>query len=355
MTSEEKFSRLAPSFLPATAVLEMTYKCNHACIFCSCPWFARRLEIHREMDITEWQKYISMLCDMGVCNFAFTGGEPLLKKGILQLIEFAANCVTEHIETVNGELVSKKAPPDLYLLSNGKAMTEEVLKMCAKYSVNLSLSLPGLTTLKKHTKSGDTKNILQWFTRAKNFDVKTTVGITVTRQNIFELYETISEALLAGADNLLLNRFMPGGRGLKYADELILNKEEIVHMLDTAEEVLETANRNGSVGTEIPKCIFDSNKYTRLKVGTRCSAALDFFVIDPSGYIRVCNHSQQRLDHISRINDLKDNPYWKKFVFKEYMPPKCFDCDQNRMCDAGCREAAHIVNGELDSLDPVLI
>ena len=32
--------RLAPSFLPATAVLEMTYRCSHACLFCSCPWFA---------------------------------------------------------------------------------------------------------------------------------------------------------------------------------------------------------------------------------------------------------------------------------------------------------------------------
>ncbi|HEY3444957.1 MAG TPA: hypothetical protein VGK67_01285 [Myxococcales bacterium] len=33
-------SRLAASFLPRTAVLEMTYRCNHVCLFCSCPWSA---------------------------------------------------------------------------------------------------------------------------------------------------------------------------------------------------------------------------------------------------------------------------------------------------------------------------
>ena len=353
MTSEKQFSRLAPSFLPATAVLEMTYKCNHSCIFCSCPWFGGNFKVYKEMSVAQWQKYIKMLCSMGVCNIAFTGGEPLLKKGILELIEFAANCVTEHIETENSLLVSKIAPPNLYLLSNGKAMTEDVLKICAKYSVNLSMSLPGLSTLKKHTRWGNKNNILKWFAKAKEFDVSTTVGITVTKQNIFELYETMSEALLAGADNLLLNRFMPGGRGLKHSKELMLNKEEIVRMLDTAEEVLKISSRWGSVGTEIPKCIFDTNKYTQLKVGTRCSAAMDFFVIDPSGYIRVCNHSQQRLNHISEINELKNNPYWKRFVFKDYMPSECYDCKQNRVCDAGCRETAHIVNGELNSLDPV--
>jgi len=40
--------------------------------------------------------------------------------------------------------------------------------------------------------------------------------------------------LLAGADSILLNRFMPGGRGLRHRD-LELNKEQLTEMLDTAE------------------------------------------------------------------------------------------------------------------------
>ncbi len=32
------------TILPTVAVLEMTYRCNHACRFCSCPWFAGMLK-----------------------------------------------------------------------------------------------------------------------------------------------------------------------------------------------------------------------------------------------------------------------------------------------------------------------
>jgi radical SAM protein with 4Fe4S-binding SPASM domain len=178
--------------------------------------------------------------------------------------------------------------------------------------------------------------------------------VTVTRQNIHELYETIAQALLAGADTLLMNRFLPGGRGLHHADALELSTEQLTEMLDIAEEVLQTSERYGSVGTELPKCMVDEDKYERLTVGTRCSAALDFFVIDPSGYTRVCNHSPKRLVHFDRIEELKQDPYWKQFTMKDYLPSKCGACSLMGACDGGCREAAHIVGGCIDSPDPVL-
>lgn len=270
--------RLAPSFLPATAVLEMTYACNHRCIFCSCPWFNadNSFETAPEMKGKQWQQWIGMLCGMGVCNLAFTGGEPLLKKGLVKIIQYAANRTSEHIETVDGQLISRFAPPKLFLLSNGLAMNDAILAICRDYQIHLSLSLPGLATFKEHTGVDNARGILTWFEKAHAKGVSTTVGITVTRKNLGELYETIAAAFLAGADNLLLNRFLPGGRGLAYETALSLNGAEIKTMLDTAEEVLTTANRYGSVGTELPKCLVDVEKYKHLQVGTRCSAALDF-------------------------------------------------------------------------------
>ncbi|MGD0093954.1 MAG: radical SAM protein [Planctomycetota bacterium] len=355
--SDRVTSRLAPSFLPTTAVLEMTYRCNHACLFCSCPWFAsgNGFDVREELAPHEWQAIIRKLCEMGVNNFAFTGGEPLLKEGLEEIVEFAAACETEFIETQDGALVSRRGPPNLYLLSNGKALRQEILELCRKHRMNLSLSLPGLATFSEHTAGGDPRNVLRWFRAAHAQGVTTTVGVTVTRKNIHELYETIAEALLAGADTLLMNRFLPGGRGIRYARELELNVAEIGQMLDTAEKVLRTANRYGSVGTELPKCIVDASRYERLKVGTRCSAALDFFVIDPSGYVRACNHSPVRLNHFREIEQVKLHPYWKRFTQKDYLPRSCAPCSLAGQCDGGCREAAHIVGGQPDSPDPVLM
>jgi radical SAM protein with 4Fe4S-binding SPASM domain len=185
-------------------------------------------------------------------------------------------------------------------------------------------------------------------------DMYTVVNITVTKKNLHELYQTIAAAFLAGAQQLLLNRFLPGGRGLSYEKELILNTNEVREMLDVAEEALTDAGRFGSVGTELPKCLVDEQKYKRLSIGTRCSAALGFFVIGPDGFVRVCNHSTVKLVHFREIDTLPKHPYWRKFTFKDYLPSSCMNCLQMGDCDGGCREAAHITGGTLDSLDPLL-
>jgi radical SAM protein with 4Fe4S-binding SPASM domain len=348
-------SRLAPSFLPATGVLEMTYRCNHRCGFCSCPWFADGGGYVRrgELSVAEWQAAIDRLTRMGVCNLAFTGGEALLKEGLFDIVRHAARCTVEHIETRDGALVSEFKAPNLYLLSNGTAVTSATLEFCRDFGVQLSMSLPGLATLREHTGIGDPDVILGKFRAAKALGLKTVANVTVTKRNLPELYQTISAAFLAGAQQLLLNRFLPGGRGLEHRD-WVLNAAEVRTMLDTAEEALTDAGRFGSVGTELPRCIFSPEKYKRLTVGTRCSAAQGFFVVGPAGFVRVCNHSPVDLVHVSEIESLKTHPYWRRFTQRDYLPQACGSCAQASDCDGGCREAAHVVGGAVDSPDPLL-
>jgi len=273
---------------------------------------------------------------------------------LTDLLEFASGLEVEHIETVEGSLRSRVAPPKLYLLSNGQRMTEEMLEICRRHGVHLSLSLPGLATYREHTQHGDPETVLGWFRRAKAAGVTTTVNVTVTRKNLHELYETIAEALLAGADTLLLNRFLPGGRGLSHLDALMLSRDEIVEMLDTAEGVLSAAGRTGHVGTELPLCLIDPARYRSLKVGYQCSAARQFFVVGPEGRVRVCNHSPVQLASVDEIEALKDDPYWRRFVFQDYLPSVCGGCGARFRCDGGCREAAHITGGAPTAPDPLM-
>lgn len=67
----------ALSLLPETAVLEMTYRCNHECLFCSCPWYANMIPRGRELDTAEWKALIREYAENGVTTFAFTGGDRL--------------------------------------------------------------------------------------------------------------------------------------------------------------------------------------------------------------------------------------------------------------------------------------
>lgn len=291
---------------------------------------------------------------MGATNIAFTGGEPTLRADLPQLIRHTASCSTEHIENVDGSIQSRRSPPRIYLLSNGRNVDHDLLKLCSEYTVQLSMSLPGLDTFKAHTGYDGAEGVLRAFESAKQIGLKTIANITVTRMNLHELQNTMAAALLSGADQILLNRFLPGGRGLRHCEELSLSAEQLVEMLDVAEETLQAANRFGSLGTEVPRCLVDPTRYRNLQVSTRCAAAIGFFVVGPSGHIRVCNHSPIELEHINEIHDLKHNNYWKTFTQKKYLPDTCGTCADRMECDGGCREAAHISGGMVDSPDVLL-
>jgi radical SAM protein with 4Fe4S-binding SPASM domain len=259
------------------------------------------------------------------------------------------------IKEDGGSLAEKIISPKLYLLSNGVCVDDKVLDACKDYDIQLSVSMPGLRTFKELTGGGDVDRILGVFEGARKRELKTVVGITVTKKNLDELYETIAAAFLAGATQLLLNRFLEGGRGRAFARELELDHGEIIKMLDVAEQALTDARKYGSAGTELPACLFDPKKYQRLEVSTGCSAAKGFFVIGPSGKIRVCNHSPVELAYYSKVDCLKVDPYWRRFTQSDYLPDKCFDCRDTKKCAGGCREAAHIVSGTVDALDALLV
>lgn len=347
------FSMPAESILPASAVLETTYRCNHKCLFCSCPWYTGMLNAEKEMEFDEWCELIETYARAGVMHFTFTGGESLLKERLIELIEFTKQVKAVHIETIDGELKRYEAPPGVNLLSNGKLVDENILKLCAKHKINLSISLPGLKTFEEHTGGAQkAEDILNIFAAAKEFAVTTTAGITVTSKNFHELYETIAAALIAGADTILLNRFMPGGRGLDNRN-LELTTEQIRQMPYIAESVLEKAKRYGSIGTELPRCIVNPSEFKYLKVGTGCSAASEFFVVGPNGKLRVCNHSPIELVRWRDYESLKENEVWNQFVFKKWRPSHCNGCGYTSECAGGCREAARVTTGSVSDPDPL--
>lgn len=343
---------LARSFLPETAVLEVTYSCNHRCLFCSCPWEApgSGFSRDRELTIEEWKEVASLLVGMGVTTLALSGGEPLAKPGIWELVRHLAALPAQHVEVREGRLATTTGPPRLNLVSNGSLVDREVLQRCREFGVDLSISLPGLETYSRHTGCGSPEPILERFALAGDLGIPATVNVAVTRLNLGELFETISAAFLAGAGSLLLNRFLPGGRGLVHTAELSLTVREVNEMLATAEEVLSLARRSGSVGTELPRCILHGPQTSHLRVASSCSAAKGFFVVGPSGRIRTCNHSPVELEPVWEIDAVEQNPYWRRFAFGDYRPRMCAGCPVPD-CDGGCREAAHVTRGAIDAPD----
>ena len=329
--------------LPKSAVLELTYKCNHSCKFCSCPWYAPKstYPVRAELDFEQWKYVITRLYDNGVENISISGGECLLK-----------DCLPDILLYIKKEAYRRALPKDIVLISNGLLMNVDYLNLFKHCNVHLSMSLPGLQTFEEHTGVNNAEGVLRWFQIAKDMGMDTTVNVTVTNKNYGELYQTLSVGLLNGATSVLINRFLPGGRGLKYMDDLLLDREQINGMLDITEEVLSESNRYGHTGTEIPLCVINHpDKYQRLSYGMKCAAAKEFFVIDPSGQVRTCNHSPMVVGDIFSDEIITDIKYWNVFAQSQYQPLMCVSCKSMKMCDCGCREVANILTGDPTSAD----
>lgn len=333
--------------LPNSVVLELTYRCNHHCKFCSCPWEAPNSAYPKgtELTVSEWKQVVDSLYDKGVELFSISGGEVLLKEGFEEIIRYIRN-----------ESNRRGFSNPIVLISNGLKMNEEYLYFFKKMNVHLSMSLPGYTTFKEHTGVDNADGVLHWFQVAKRIGLEATLNVTVTKKNYDELFQTISLGLINGAHDILLNRFLPGGRGLGFMDELRLTPEQVNGMLNVAEEVLEYANKYGNVGTEIPLCaIKDIDKYKRIHIGYQCAAAKGFFVVDPSGNIRTCNHSPRIVGHIFSRPMIADTDYWNMFTMSDYLPESCSGCSFKTQCDCGCREVANILHGNPKEADTSII
>ena len=345
LPNEAELSGIPP--LPQTAVLELTYRCNQKCLYCSCPWendAHPKYKKGAELGLPEWKQALDILEKNGVKNVSLSGGETLLKSELPEIIAYIRE---KNVFNTGKSLV---------VISNGLAMNEELLCLFKKYTVHLSLSLPGINTFERHTGIDNSLGVLHWLRRASQEDVKTTVNITVTKINYGELYETIAYALIAGADTALLNRFLIGGRGIRCQDDLSLSREQVNGMLDTAEAVLAKAGRWGGAGTEIPFCILKKYQhlYEHIKFGFLCAAAKDFFVLDPAGNIRACNHSPKKVGHIFSERLIDDIDYWNIFAKRKYIPKECSHCTDISICDCGCREVASIASGSVSAIDPCL-
>ena len=108
---------------PTTCTLQVTYRCQLDCQHCSAARFTTRER--DELTTEEWLDVIKQAVDMGVYTVVFTGGEPLLREDIYELI---------------ASVDENRAQPAMF--SNGLLLTDEVvakLREAGLFSLMVSL------------------------------------------------------------------------------------------------------------------------------------------------------------------------------------------------------------------------
>lgn len=178
--------------------IALSYKCNFVCHHCSA------LDLERQdkkgLTLQEYQGVAQQAMKMGVVAFHFTGGEPLLRNDIFDIIK---------VFNPNRNLIS--------IQTNGWHVDEAFLKQYCDIGGNILCISVDSSVAKKHDdfrrKEGSWDRAIWALKRAKQCRLQTLMSFTLTHQNMGngEFDKMIALSKEVGA-TLSLNLAVPAGK-----------------------------------------------------------------------------------------------------------------------------------------------
>jgi radical SAM protein with 4Fe4S-binding SPASM domain len=336
---------------PLFVIWEITGACNLRCKHC----LSDSGKLHsNELNTLEAKKLIDTLEMMKVFNISFSGGEPLIRPDIFELLEYASQ---------------KRIGIDL--LTNGALITKETIDRLENTNIfHLQVSIDGIGKTHDNFRGikGSYERAVNAIKLLRDANYGVAISSAVTKQNIDEIPKIIDMADDLGAYSYKTTFFMPTGRGKDNVDDLILTPRDVKKftfmMIEKKKEIGDKINI--SCETDYPwlvestdKEIFNSLKTEdSSKIG--CTAGNSSFYITPDGKITPCPFLRKFVAGDIRIKDVKEiwdnSPAFDIFrnITRGDLKGKCSGCKYLGIsCYGGCRAAALAHTGDLYAEDPL--
>jgi radical SAM protein with 4Fe4S-binding SPASM domain len=302
---------------PVLSEFAITHRCNLRCKFC----YLEKYDT-KEMSTKKAKKIILKLkTEAKVPFISFTGGEPVLRDDLEELMEYSVSIGLK----VN-------------LISNGTLLTEEKVK---------SLKKAGLRSAQISLESPE-REIHNFLTNSKSFD-KTVKGIqnliaqniyvhtntTINRYNFKSMFDYPEFAKSIGLEKFSANIIIPIGTAGKH-EELWLDYTEIGDIIDEIKINADKYKIEFIWYSPLPYCIY--NPISKGLGSKSCAACHGLVSIDPEGYINPCSSYPERVGSWLK-KDFKKIWFSEKAVsFREmdYLPEICKNCEYKEMCAGAC-------------------
>jgi radical SAM protein with 4Fe4S-binding SPASM domain len=335
---------------------EISRRCNLHCDFCYNAWkmdgepssvggvsskingAARQLNTRQTLSLLA-----KTIDETGCSDISLSGGEPMLREDIFDVISFI-----------------KKRNVKVSLISNGTLLTEEAIDRC----LSSGLDVFQITLLSDKREFHDRLSGGVAFDKVIEtiFNIKKRNGTVYTffvglADNIHTFKGTMELNVLLGVSNVALGRFTPGGSGLKGWESFMPTPDMIDEALEAADDIVRKHRISLSVSTPILPCLNDISRYKGIRFGF-CAVGNkkhSLFGIDPEGNLKVCSHSPHILGNLldKPFEDLvSDDPFLEDFI--KTIPSFCRDCPEVSTCRGGCRSSAHVSYGSFAEEDPYL-
>jgi pyrroloquinoline quinone biosynthesis protein E len=322
---------------PYTLIAELTYRCPLGCVYCSNPVDARR---HTdELSTTDWQRVLDEAEALGVVQVHFTGGEPLVREDLEDLVrqararELYTNLITSGVPLERSRLdaLARAGLDHVQLSFQGR--TEEATTRWARH--------PGFSRKVE---------VARW---VKEAALPLTINIVLHRGNLDEVESLVEFAAEHGADRLELANTQYLGFALENRAALMPTRAQIDH----AREVVASARQRYGTRMEIDFVVPDYHV-------DRPRACMDgwarrYIVVSPDGLVLPCHaaHTIPGLDfesirHASLGDAWERSTALERFRGEAWMPEPCRGCEHRHADFGGCRCQAFHLTGNAGAVDP---
>jgi pyrroloquinoline quinone biosynthesis protein E len=316
---------------------ELTHRCPLHCPYCSNPTELTKAEA--ELKSEEWKRVLAEAAALGVLHVGFSGGEPLQRRDLAELV------TTARAEGLYSNLITSG-------IGLSQSRVEE-LKGAGLDSIQISFQSDTETAADQIAGISAHSKKLAAARMVSEAGLPLTLNVVLHRRNIDRLEQLIELAKQLGAQRLELANTQYYGWAFRNRAGLLPTREQV----ETATRIAGAAKRELSGRMEIlfviPDYYSDRPKPCMHGWGNR------HLTVNPGGYVLPCptageikgmtfeNVRERRLGWI-----WAESSSFNRFRGTEWMPEPCRSCEFRTVDFGGCRCQAALITGDPSVTDP---
>ena len=322
---------------PLALIAEITHRCPLHCVYCSNP--LQMTQAQAEIATEDWLRVFGEAAKLGMLHVHLTGGEPLARQDLTQLIAGA------HLAGLYTNLIT-----------SGLGLTRERLRELVGAGLDhIQLSFQDSREAPANWIAGARAHahkieLTRWI---REHRIAFTANLVVHRQNLDHLEEMISFIESLAPDRMEIAHAQYYGWALENRAALIPTREQ----LDRAVAVVAAAVERLKGKIRIDAVVADY--YARYPKACMGGWGQRLMLIDPKGRALPCHAAGVipglEFDSV-REHSLEwlwqESAAFQKFRGEAWMPEPCRSCDQRAEDFGGCRCQAFLLTGDAAATDP---
>ncbi len=327
---------------PSTLIAELSYQCPLHCPYCSNPLDIGGETYRHELETEHWIRAFGEARSLGVLQLALTGGEPMLRRDLVELCAGARDA-------------------GLYssLITAGTLFTHEraqALKAAGLDHVQISIQSPDPEENDRIAGNRSFEKKLAAARHAKELDFPLTINCVLHRQNLDRIEEVLDLALDLGAQRLELANTQYYGWAVPNQEALMPSREQLLRAEDAVQRFRERVGPKVDVLWVLPDFYEDLPKPCMGGWGRTA------MVIAPNGDVLPCQAASTIPGlEFANVRDHALEWIWSesdafaRFRGTDWMQEPCRTCPLGRQeVDwGGCRCQALRLAGDAAATDPV--